>query len=141
MERLVRLRGTERAKRKVAIVLFGFPPNGGATGTAAFLGVYASLHRTLIAMRAEGYTVDVPATVDDLRARILEGNSARLGMSANVVARVSADDHVRREPFLGEIEAQWGPAPGRHQSDGAIAVRAWRELRQCVRRRAAGARL
>lgn len=118
VERLVRLRGTERAKRKVAIVLFGFPPNGGATGTAAFLGVYASLHRTLIAMRAEGYTVDVPATVDDLRARILEGNSARLGMSANVVARVSADDHVRREPFLGEIEAQWGPAPGRHQSDG-----------------------
>ena len=118
MERLVRLRATERPKRKVAIVLFGFPPNGGATGTAAFLGVYASLHRTLIAMRAEGYTVDVPATVDDLRASLLEGNSARLGMSANVVARVSADDHVRREPFLGEIEAQWGPAPGRHQTDG-----------------------
>jgi magnesium chelatase subunit H len=118
VERLIRLRATERAKRKVAIVLFGFPPNGGAVGTAAFLGVYASLHRTLIAMRAQGYTVNVPESVDKLRARILAGNSARFGVSANVVARISADDHVRREPFLGEIEAQWGPAPGRHQADG-----------------------
>ena len=46
--------GPSGPKRKVAIVLFDFPPNGGAAGTAAFLGVYASLHRTLIAMRARG---------------------------------------------------------------------------------------
>ncbi len=51
VERLVRLRTTDRAKRKVAIVLFNFPPNGGATGTAAFLGVYESLHRMLKAMQ------------------------------------------------------------------------------------------
>ena len=25
------------------------------------------------------------------------------------------DDHVRRQPWLGEIEAVWGPAPGRHR--------------------------
>jgi magnesium chelatase subunit H len=31
----------ERAERKVAIVLFNFPPNGGATGTAAYLSVFA----------------------------------------------------------------------------------------------------
>jgi magnesium chelatase subunit H len=118
VERLIRLRAKERSQRKVAIVLFGFPPNGGATGTAAFLGVYASLHRALIAMGAEGYAVDIPESVDELRARILGGNSARFGTSANVVARMSVDDHVRREPFLGEIEAQWGPAPGRNQTDG-----------------------
>ncbi len=28
------------------------------------------------------------------------------------------DDHVRREPHLAEIEAQWGPAPGRSLADG-----------------------
>jgi magnesium chelatase subunit H len=27
--------------------------------------------------------------------------------------------HVRREPWLREIEAAWGPAPGRQQADGA----------------------
>ncbi len=38
---------------------------------------------------------------------------------ANVHARIGADDHVRREKHLKEIEAQWGPAPGKQQSDGA----------------------
>ena len=118
VERLVRLRATEKSRRKVAIVLFGFPPNGGATGTAAFLSVYASLHRLLLAMREEGYAIDVPQNVDALRRRILEGNAARYGATANVVAKIGMDDHIRREPHLKEIEEQWGSAPGRHQTDG-----------------------
>ena len=40
--------------RKVAIVLYGFPPNAGAVGTAAYLSVFESLHNTLHAMAAEG---------------------------------------------------------------------------------------
>ncbi len=116
--KLVALRAATRAERKVAIVLFNFPPNAGSTGTAAYLSVYASLHHTLTAMKAAGYSVDVPATVDELRTRITEGNSARFGADANVVARIPADDHVRRERWLPEIERQWGAAPGRHQSDG-----------------------
>jgi magnesium chelatase subunit H len=35
---------------------------------------------------------------------------------------------------LKEIEAQWGPAPGKQQSDGASIIRARRALRQCLRR-------
>ncbi|MFC7333580.1 magnesium chelatase subunit H [Rhodocista pekingensis] len=116
--RLVELRRAERARRKVAVVLFNFPPNAGSTGTAAYLSVFASLHRTLTAMRAEGYTVEVPATVEELQDRILKGNSERFGTDANVHARVAVDDHVRRETWLREIEAQWGPAPGRLQTDG-----------------------
>ncbi len=118
VERLVRLRRLERAKRKVAIVLFNFPPNGGATGTAAFLGVYESLFNTLKAMKASGYTIEAPDSVDSLRESILQGNAKRLGTAANVVARIPLDDHIRREEHLAEIEAQWGPAPGRHQTDG-----------------------
>ena len=30
-----------------------------------------------------------------------------------------ADDHVRKQRWLDEIEAQWGPTPGRIQTDGA----------------------
>ncbi len=115
---LIELRTTPAAKRNVAIVLFNFPPNGGATGTAAYLSVFESLFNTLKAMAAEGYDVEVPATVDELRARVLEGNAARYGTDANVVALVSVDDHVRYEPHLEEIEKQWGPAPGKLQTDG-----------------------
>ncbi|MBC8128792.1 MAG: magnesium chelatase subunit H, partial [Rhizobiaceae bacterium] len=119
VEKLVRLRRTERAKKKVAIVLFNFPPNAGNTGTAAYLSVFASLFETLTAMKREGYDVAVPANVDALRSALIEGNRERYGMHANVHTKISADTHVRRERWLSEIEAQWGPAPGRQQSDGS----------------------
>jgi magnesium chelatase subunit H len=119
IERLIALRRTPKAERKTAVVLFNFPPNAGATGTAAFLSVFESLHNTLRAMKADGYSVEVPENAHALRARILGGNASRFGADANVHARISVEDHVRREPWLREIEAQWGPAPGRQQSDGA----------------------
>jgi magnesium chelatase subunit H len=118
MARLVDLRRGERAERKVACVLFNFPPNAGNTGTAAFLGVFESLYNTLAAMRERGYRVELPASVDELRQRIIRGNAEQFGAPANVHARIAADDHVRREKWLKEIEAQWGPAPGRQLSDG-----------------------
>jgi len=81
--------------------------------------VYESLFNTLKAMKASGYAVEAPASVDALRERILRGNAERLGTAANVAVRIPVEDHVRRETHLAEIEAQWGPAPGRHQTDGA----------------------
>jgi magnesium chelatase subunit H len=116
--RLVELRATAPAARKVAIVLFNFPPNGGSTGSAAHLAVFPSLFRTLTALKQAGYSVKLPATVDELRQRIIAGNAAQFGTQANVHARISADEHVRRERWLTEIESQWGAAPGRQQSDG-----------------------
>ncbi|MFN4932699.1 magnesium chelatase subunit H [Bradyrhizobium sp.] len=117
--RLVELRRSARAERKIAAVLFNFPPNGGAAGTAAYLSVFESLHNVMTSLRAAGYTIDVPASVDELRARVLKGNAERFGTAANVAARIPVDQHVRRERHLAEIEKQWGPAPGRHQSDGS----------------------
>jgi magnesium chelatase subunit H len=119
VEKLAVLRRTERAKRKIGIVLFNFPPNAGNTGTAAYLSVFESLFRVLTAMKAAGYTVDPPADVDALRVSVIEGNAARWGALANVHAKVPADSHVRRERWLAQIEAQWGPAPGKQQTDGA----------------------
>jgi magnesium chelatase subunit H len=117
--RLVAMRRASRAERKVGIVLFNFPPNAGNTGTAAYLSVFESLYRTLESMQTSGYKVDMPANVDELRGKIINGNAAQFGALANVYKRIPANDHVRRERYLKEIEAQWGPAPGRQQSDGA----------------------
>ncbi|WP_411891518.1 magnesium chelatase subunit H [Yoonia sp. SDW83-1] len=116
--RLATLRRKQNADKKVGVVLFGFPPNAGAVGTAAYLSVFESLHNTLTAMRADGYTVNVPETVDDLRAAILQGNAAQYGQQANVAAHVDADTIVRTSKHLAEVEAVWGPAPGKLQSDG-----------------------
>jgi len=116
--RLVRLRRSSRAERKIALVIFNFPPNAGATGSAAYLAVFESVLNTLGALSRAGYRVDVPRDVDDLRNRVLHGNAAHYGTDTNVVARVDVNDHVARQPWLDEIERTWGPAPGRQQSDG-----------------------
>jgi magnesium chelatase subunit H len=115
---LVALRRSQRAERRIALVLFNFPPNGGNVGTAAFLGVFESAFETLKRLAAEGYAVEMPASAEALRKAVLEGNAQRYGADANVLHRIPVDDHVRREPHLREIEATWGPAPGRQLSDG-----------------------
>ena len=116
--RLARLRRSEAAGRRVAIVLFNFPPNAGAAGSAAHLSVWESLHETLRRMAREGYDVDVPPSVDALRRAVTEGNAALHGQEGNVAAHIPADRLVAEDPWLGETEAAWGPAPGRAQSDG-----------------------
>ncbi len=116
--KLIALRQAARRERRIAITIFNFPPNSGATGSAAHLAVFESLHATLRRLSDEGYAVIVPESVAALQDAILNGNAARYGSDANVAARISADEHVRREPHLAQIEAQWGPAPGKLQSDG-----------------------
>jgi magnesium chelatase subunit H len=116
--RLIQLRRAERAERKLAFVVFNFPPNSGATATAAFMAVHESLYTTLQRLAVEGYDVEVPESLDAMRDALLRGNAERFGTDANVAARIPADDHVQREPYLAEIEAAWGPAPGKQLADG-----------------------
>ncbi|MGC4075746.1 MAG: magnesium chelatase subunit H [Rubrivivax sp.] len=116
--RLVSLRRAQRAERKVAVVIFNFPPNAGNIGTAAYLSVFESLYETLKGMKAQGYSVELPESVDALRDAVLKGNAQTYGADANVHAFIPVDDHVRRERWLKQIEAQWGPAPGRQLTDG-----------------------
>ena len=118
VSKLVALKRSERHDRKVAIVLFNFPPNAGNIGSAAYLSVFESLWHTLTAMKAQGYRVDMPDGVEELRNAVLHGNAAQYGADANVHELISTDDHVRRERWLKEIEAQWGPAPGQQLSNG-----------------------
>lgn len=119
--KLIDLRRKRRADRKIGVVLFSFPPQAGAVGTAAYLAVFESLHRTLQGLADAGYTVDVPESVDALRHAIIgdqTGGGDATGAHAQILHRIPVDDHVARDPWLNEIEAQWGPAPGRQLTDG-----------------------
>ena len=55
VRRWVELRRKPPSERRVAILMYGFPPGVGATGTAALLNVPRSLEGLLHRMRAEGY--------------------------------------------------------------------------------------
>lgn len=51
------LRRTPNANKRIAIVLYGFPPAVGATGTAALLDVPSSLVALLARLKSEGYDI------------------------------------------------------------------------------------
>ncbi len=114
----VALRRAANADKRVAVVLFNFPPNLGNIGTAAYLDVFASLHRLLSQMRAEGYGVEVPPTPDALRRMLVEGNALRHGTDGNVHTRFAVTDYRRLFPAYRQIEPLWGTAPGELLNDG-----------------------
>jgi magnesium chelatase subunit H len=57
IQQWISLRQTPAADRQIAVILYGFPPGYGATGTAALLNVGRSLLQFLLALKAAGYTV------------------------------------------------------------------------------------
>jgi magnesium chelatase subunit H len=119
VQRLVALRREPLAEQNLALVVFNFPPNGGSVGTAAHLSVFESMVHTLRALKTAGYDVqDVPDNADTLRQALLEGNRHQHGTEANVLAQLSVSDYMASEPHLEEIEAAWGPAPGRQLTNG-----------------------
>ncbi len=112
LKRWNHLQTAPRDQLKMALVLYCFPPNKGNIGTAADLDVLASLVDILARLKEDGYRVDVPASVDELRRKLLEGNSESFGATANVAYRMKVDEYLRLCPFGEEIEAEWGRAPG-----------------------------
>ena len=55
-------------------------------------------------MKLEGYDIEVPSSVEELRDQVLNGNSSKFGQDANVACRVDADWIVKNTPWLEEIE-------------------------------------
>lgn len=116
LRRWNRLRTASRSELKLALVLFCFPSNKGNIGTAADLDVFPGLWKTLHNLAAEGYNVEIPDSPDDLRERIIGGNSARFAATANVAHQMSVDQYRELCPYVSEVEGEWGAAPGKINS-------------------------
>ncbi len=112
LKRWNNLQTASRDNIKLALVLFCFPPNKGNIGTAADLDVFPGVWDLLKRLATEGYRVEVPATAEELRQRLLGGNSDEFGAAANVAYRMSDTEYRRLCPYVRDVEADWGPAPG-----------------------------
>jgi len=117
-----RLQVVARSEIKLALVVFCFPPNKGNIGTAADLDVFPSVWEILKRLQAEGYNVEVPESADELRERLIGGNADSFGATANVAYRMTVEEYRRLCPFAGEIEAEWGAAPGAINSFGGTLL-------------------
>lgn len=103
---------------KLAIILFCFPPNKGNIGTAADLDVFPGVFDVLKRLDAEGYRVELPKSADDLRERLISGNSEQFGAPANIAYRMNVHEYRRLCPYVREVESDWGTAPGAINSFG-----------------------
>ncbi len=123
LKRWNRLRTAPRAELKLAVVVFCFPPNKGNIGTGADLDVFPSILDTLRKLEAEGYKVEVPGSADELRNRLIGGNSEQFAAAANVAYTMTPEEYRRLCPYVSEIEEDWGAAPGSINSfSGGLAI-------------------
>ena len=120
VEGWVRLRKQRAAEKRVAIVLYDFPPGLGKAATAALLDVPASVTALLKRLKAEGYSIGrAPLDTGDLISR-LEGLGR--GESARAVA-VSDFRRWLGARAAGRIDDYWGNAPGDIAPAGREAIR------------------
>lgn len=113
LKRWTRLRTQPRADLRLALLIYCFPPNKGNLGTAADLDVFPSLHGILSRLRHEGYTLPAVQSADTLREMMLAGDHV-----ANVCYRFPVDDYRRLCPYVDDVEAEWGEAPGSINAEG-----------------------
>ncbi|KAL0032609.1 hypothetical protein WJX77_010520 [Trebouxia sp. C0004] len=154
IKKWVHLRRSQTQDRKIAVLLYGFPPGVGATGTAALLNVPASLAKLLEGLQQQGYDLgpdwdsgklDGEAVISALKMQeeqraIYEGKAGiekrgAGGAEAFGGTAVAAEiDHLQLKqmltypPHWGPTE--WGPIPFLPEADVLVRSmeRQWGDL-------------
>ncbi|MBD2502095.1 magnesium chelatase subunit H [Anabaena azotica] len=125
----IALRQKPASERKIAIILYGFPPGYGAVGTAALLNVPRSLIKLLHALKDQGYNVgDIPEDGEELIRQVKEADEKTETTDAHQLTHIDIGVHRRSsavntvnartlEKWLGylrtsRIEKQWKSLTG-----------------------------
>ncbi len=120
VEAWVSLRRKQAAQKRVAIVLYNFPPGLGKAGTAALLDVPGSVTALLQRLKSEGYQIGrAPLDPAELSARLEElarGQAAR-PVSVSDYRKMYSTRQTER------IDRYWGQAPGDIAAIGRDAIR------------------
>lgn len=121
----INLHRTPPSERKISIMLYGFPPNVGAVGTAALLDVPTSLEKLLLRLRSEGYDVgefasDVDACGESIVAalRVLNENAVITGGAKRM--QDALEDHMDRARNGDKTLAETLAKPGGGLGGGRV---------------------
>jgi cobaltochelatase CobN len=117
---LVRLQGTPRAQRRLAVLMPDYPGAPGRTGYAVGLDVPASVLALLADLREAGYGVEqIPQTDRDLIHLLVANTDARLSLAEYERWLAAAPAHA-----AARMHAAWGkPADDPDLRDGAFCFR------------------
>ena len=116
----VRLRRKRAADKRVALVVYDYPPGMGKAGTAALLDVPRSLVAILKRLASEGYDIgDAPLDDKELSTRL---DALSRGESTYKLTLKDFRRMVRGET-LDRVDDFWGAAPGDIAAAGRDALR------------------
>ena len=120
VEGWIRLRRKPAAERRVAVVLYNFPPGLGKAATAALLDVPASVSALIKRLKDEGYlTGRAPTDVAEFAQRLADLERGEMGKT------ISLTEY--RQLMVGRsgdrIERFWGQAPGDIAPAGRDGIR------------------
>ena len=116
IKRLLRLRRLANSEKRLALIVYNYPPGEHNLGNAAYLDTFASVRNILIRLGQEGYEVgEIP---DDLADLFLKENLVNSPQWHEASSGVLIDEeHYARlmAPFPAlrqDIEERWGAFPG-----------------------------
>jgi magnesium chelatase subunit H len=103
----VKLHKKDPLDRKVAIILYGFPPGYGATGTAALLNVPRSLIKVLTAMKEQGYNVGELPEDGEVLINQVKGADEVISIAKENAVNVRTLENWLGYLLTSKIEKQW----------------------------------
>ncbi len=114
----VQLRRKANADKRVAIILYDYPPGEASLGSAGYLDTFASLELFLDRLAAAGYTVEKPE--QGVLAGILEAGAANSPRFAQTDSFITVSTECYQqwlaelpEAIQEEMVRCWGSAPGK----------------------------
>ncbi len=113
---IIRLRRKPRSEKRVAILMYDYPPGEASVGGAAFLDTFGSVAAISGALAAAGYSTE-PWSADGLREAIVDGgvlNGVGYSGTRGGVLEESSRLSSRSLPveIADTISDYWGAAPG-----------------------------
>jgi cobaltochelatase CobN len=120
----VNLRKKSNEQKKVAIILYNYPPGEENIGKASYLNVFESLSRLLKALKDEGYAVTNTPSGKELRDLFISKGIVNSGewiqtrSKVEEMIKVSTERYIKwlrklPEKSLRRTLEEWGPPPGK----------------------------
>ncbi|MGK7943727.1 MAG: magnesium chelatase subunit H [Microcystaceae cyanobacterium] len=103
----IKLHKKATSERKVAIILYGFPPGYGATGTAALLNVPRSLTKVLTAMKEQGYQIGELPEDGEILIRNVKEADENIAVAKENTVNVKTLENWLGYLLTSKVEKQW----------------------------------
>jgi cobaltochelatase CobN len=121
------LRRRNNAERRVAFVIYNYPPSEGNVGSASYLDVFGTLETLLKKMNETGYSVEVK-TAEEFKKIFVEGGVVNNPMWREASGvYVPAEDYVKYFNSLPQAVKEkvvrfWGEPPGDYMTEDSRII-------------------